>query len=52
MRIKLRPYHPTYVVGYFGMGKKKGGFNKDGFNDVIHRIRENPDIEVELIQTH
>lgn len=52
MGIKLRPYHPTYVVVYFGMGRKNDGFNKDGFNDVIRRIRENPDIEVELVEEY
>ena len=51
-RIKLRPYHPTYVVGYFGMGKKDDGFNKDGFNEVIQKIRNNPEIEVELVEEY
>ncbi len=52
IRIKLRPYHPTYVIGYFGIGVKKKGFNKDGFNYVIDKIRENPDIEVELVENY
>ena len=50
MRIRLRPYHPTYVVGYFGAGGKTEGYNKHGFNDVIARIKKDPDIEVELTE--
>ncbi len=50
MRIKLRPYHPTYVIGCFGVDVKTEGFNKDGFNEVIGKIRGNPDIEVELVE--
>ena len=52
MRIKLRPYHPTYVVGFFGMGGMNEGFNKAGFNEVIAQIREDPDIEVELVEEY
>lgn len=49
MRIKLRPYHPTFVVGYIGMDGKVDGYNKDGFNDVIDKIRKNIDIEIEFV---
>ena len=52
MRVRLRPYHPTYVVAYFGIGKMEDGFNKDGFNDVLAKIREDPDIEVELVEQY
>ena len=52
MRIRLRPYHPTYVVAYFGMGGKDDGYNKDGFNDVLQRIRDDPEIEIELVEEY
>jgi hypothetical protein len=52
MRIRLRPYHPTFVVAYFGMGGKTEGYNKDGFNDIINKIRRNHDIKVELVEEH
>ncbi len=61
MRIKLRPYHPTFVVVYFGMDGKaeernfwsgETAYNKDGFDDVIDRIRKNFDIEVELVEQY
>lgn len=52
MRVGLRPYHPTYVVAYFGIGRMEEGFNRDGFNDVLAKIRENPDIEVELVEEY
>lgn len=50
MRIRLRPYHPTYVVGFFGMGGMKEGFNRDGFNEVLARIRDHPDLDVEFVE--
>jgi len=50
MRIKLRPYHPTWVIAFFGMGQMDEGFNSKGFNDVIDRIRRCPDIEVEFVE--
>ena len=50
MRIRLRPYHPTYVVGYFGQGYHPESYNSQGFNDVIERIKSHPDLEVELVE--
>jgi len=50
MRIRLRPYHPTYVVGYFGQGYHPAGYNSQGFNDVIEEIRSHPDLEVEIVE--
>lgn len=50
MRIRLRPYHPTYVVGYFGMGYHPKSYNSDGFNDVIEKIKSDPDLEVEIVE--
>ena len=50
MRIQLRPYHPTYVVGYFGQGYHPESYNSQGFNSVIEKIRSDPDLEVELVE--
>ena len=52
MRVRLRPYHPTYVVAYFSLGRMGEGYNKDGFNDVLAKIRQDPDIEVELVEEY
>lgn len=49
MRIRLRPYHPTYVVGYYGMGGHPESYNSVGFNEVIEKIKTDPEIEVELV---
>ena len=50
MRIQLRPYHPTYVVGYFGQGYHPESDNSRGFNDVIEKMKSDPDLEVELVE--
>ena len=50
MRIRLRPYHPTYVVGYFGQGYHPKSYNSQGFNDVIGKIKLHQDIEVEIVE--
>ena len=50
MRMRLRPYHPTYVVGYFGQGYHRKSYNSQGFNDVIGKIRLDPEIEVEIVE--
>jgi len=49
-RIKLRPYHPTWLVGYFGMGGHPPSFNSVGFNDIIEKIKSDPEIEVEFVE--
>lgn len=51
-RIRLRPYHPTYVVGFFGLGGMDEGHNRRGFNYVLEAIRANPDIEVEFVESY
>ncbi|MCD4825109.1 MAG: DUF1284 domain-containing protein [Phycisphaerae bacterium] len=50
MRIRLRPYHPTYVIGFYGAGGMEEGFNRIGFNEVVGKIQDNPNIEVELVE--
>ena len=50
MRIRLRPYHPTYVVGYYGMGGHPESFNSKGYNEIIGKIKSDPDIEVEFVE--
>jgi len=52
MRIRLRPYHPTWIIGFFGLGGMKKGFNKRGFDYVMDAIRRDPDIEVEFVEEH
>ena len=50
MRIHLRPYHPTYIVGYYGMGGHPESYNSVGFNEVIEKIKSDPEIEVEFVE--
>ena len=50
MRIRLRPYHPSWVIGWLGVGGMEGGYNKRGFDYVMDRIRKSPDVEVELVE--
>lgn len=52
MRIRLRPYHPTYVVGWLGAGGMAEGFTKDGINYVIDAIERDPDLEIELVEAY
>jgi len=57
MRIRLRPYHPTWVLGFFGLGGMEEGYNRRGFNYVIEAIRRaasspnDPDLEVEFVES-
>lgn len=50
MRIQLRPYHPTYLIGYYGMGGHPESYNSKGFNDLIEKIKSNPDIEIQFVK--
>ncbi|MDD5483501.1 MAG: DUF1284 domain-containing protein [Kiritimatiellae bacterium] len=50
--IRLRPYHPTYVIAFFGEGGHKEGYNRAGFNRVIASIQNNPDIAVEFVECY
>ena len=50
--MRLRPYHPTYVVSYFGQEQPPGGSNGQGFRDVMEKIQSDPDIEVELVEEY
>jgi len=52
MRIRLRPYHPTYVVGWFGAGGMAEGFTKDGINYVVEAIERDPELEIELVESY
>jgi hypothetical protein len=52
MRIRLRPYHPTWIIAFFGLGGMKEGYNKRGFDYVMDAIRRDPDIEVEFVECH
>ena len=47
--IRLRPYHPTWVIAFFAEGGLNNGNNRIGFNRVIQAINDNPDIEVEFV---
>ena len=50
MIIHLRPYHPTYIVGYYGMGGHPPSFNSKGYNEIIEKINSDPEIEVEFVE--
>jgi len=50
--IRLRPYHPTYVIGFFGAGGMKEGYNRHGFNYVIEQIKANPNIKIEFVEEY
>ena len=50
MRIRLRPYHPTYIIGYYGMGGHPPSFNSIGYNEILEKIKSDPDIEVEFVE--
>ena len=50
--IRLRPYHPTYVIAYFGEGGSKAGYTRVGMNRVIQAIQKNPDVEVEFVECY
>jgi len=52
VRIRLRPYHPTYVVGYFGQGYHPKSYNSQGFNEVIEKIKSDPNVEVEFVEEY
>ena len=50
MRIRLRPYHPSYVISFYARGTECTGMNGKGFNYVIKNIRNNPNsIEIEFV---
>ena len=52
-RIRLRPYHPTYVIAYYGDDSPADGFARIGFNEIVEKMREDPDdIEIELVQEY
>ena len=42
MRIRLRPYHPTWVIGFFGLGGMKDApvyvyGEKSGYSQLLDR---------------
>lgn len=51
-RIRLRPYHPTYVIGRFSPSYRWNKKNPryEGFKGVHEKIRTHPDIKVELVE--
>ncbi len=50
--IRLRPYHPTYVIACFGEGGSKKGYTRVGMNRVVQAIQNNPDVEVEFVECY
>ncbi|MDD2711021.1 MAG: DUF1284 domain-containing protein [Verrucomicrobiae bacterium] len=51
MKIKLRPYHPTWVLCYFAdQSIAKEDHNKKGFDFVIKTLCEHPGAEIELVR--
>jgi len=54
MRIRLRPYHPTYVVAHYGGGVPETSRARPGFEAIQRKLRECAldDIEVEIVHAH
>lgn len=50
MRVRLRPYHPTCVVVYFGDGGRKRDWCSVAFNSVIDIFKKYPDVEIEFVE--
>jgi len=50
--IRLRPYHPTYVIAAFGEGGSKTGYTRVGMNRVVQAIQKNPDVEIEFVECY
>lgn len=50
--IRLRPYHPTYVVAAFGEGGQKTGYTRVGMTRVVRAIQNNRDIETEFVECY
>jgi len=50
MRIKLRPYHPTWVISLFGQESMPEGKNIEGFIEVMDKIRLNSDLQVKFVE--
>lgn len=50
MRIRLRPYHPTWVISVFGGKSLPEGKNTEGFTEVMDKIQLNPDLQVEIVE--
>lgn len=48
--IRLRPYHPTYVMAFFGEGGQKTGYTRVGMNRVAQAIQNNRDVEIEFVE--
>jgi hypothetical protein len=49
--IRLRAYHPTYMVCYFGCQDiASPDHNKEGFESVYNKLRKNPETTIELIE--
>jgi len=50
--IRLRPYHPTYVIAAFGEGGSKTGYTRVGMNHVVQAIQNNPAAEIEFVECY
>jgi hypothetical protein len=53
-KIRLRPYHPTYIVANFGAGgAPETSRARKGFDGVNDKIKANPcAAEIEIVQCH
>ncbi|HNQ34967.1 MAG TPA: hypothetical protein PKN80_02765 [bacterium] len=54
VRIRLRPYHPTFIVAHYGGGIPQESRARAGFESIQRKIRENPleEIEIEIVRGH
>ena len=53
-RIRLRPYHPTYIVAHYGGGVPETSRARSGFEAIQRKIRNAPldEIEIEIVREH
>jgi len=50
MTIRLRPYHPTWIIGFFGNPPPPDGKNTEGFLAVMKKLQADPDTAIEFVE--
>ena len=43
--MRLRPYHPTWILAFIGSGRREC---KNGMNEAAERVKADPEMEIEL----
>ena len=54
VRIRLRPYHPTFIVSHYGGSVPEGSRARAAFEAIRTKLRENQvdEIEIEIVEEH